>query len=34
MLSGDTTFVPNNILESSDSFLTFSYGGGMKVERL
>jgi hypothetical protein len=34
MPSGDTTFVPTDVLESSDSFLTFSYGGGVKVERL
>jgi opacity protein-like surface antigen len=29
-----TRFVPNDILESGDTFLTFSYGGGIKIHRV
>jgi len=30
----NTKFVPNDILESGDTFLTFSYGGGVKWNRV
>jgi Outer membrane protein beta-barrel domain len=29
-----TIFVPNDVLESGDTFFTFSYGGGVKTARL
>ncbi len=29
-----TTFVANDVLESGDTFFTFSYGGGVKAMRL
>ena len=32
--SGDVVFVPKDVLGSSDTFFTFSYGGGLKAERL
>jgi hypothetical protein len=32
--NGVTRFVANDIVESGDTFLTFSYGGGIKIHRV
>jgi hypothetical protein len=32
--SGDVTYVTKDVLGSSDTFLTFSYGGGVKTDRI
>jgi hypothetical protein len=29
-----TAFVPNDVLSTSETFFTFSYGGGLKAERV
>jgi hypothetical protein len=31
---GCSKFVPNDVLESGDTFVTFSYGGGVKFQRI
>jgi hypothetical protein len=31
---GNTFFVANDVMSSSDTFFTFSYGGGLKAQRL
>ena len=32
--TGTSVFVPNDVMDSKDTFLTFSYGGGLKATRL
>jgi hypothetical protein len=32
--NGTNVFVPNDVLDSGDTFFTFSYGGGLKAARL
>jgi hypothetical protein len=32
--TGTSVFVPNDVLDSKDTFFTFSYGGGIKATRL
>src|SRR5262249_28180470 len=34
VVPGAVLFVSNDVLSSSDTFFTFSYGGGIKAERL
>src|SRR5262249_53603915 len=29
-----TTFVPNDVFDNNDTFMTFSYGGGLKLARV
>jgi hypothetical protein len=32
--TGTSVFIPNDVLDSGDTFFTFSYGGGLKATRL